>query len=117
MSSEPKAVATVEDVLALIDDYWCLAYAEGKEGRTQDTEQGDAQRCRTQIEQALAALRADVLRLDRDNDALMIERDALRAQVEALRKALAIAIRQNSHDMLMTGEEIRLCQAAMEKTA
>lgn len=39
-----------------------------------------------QHEQALSALRAEVLRLDRDNDALMLERDALRDQVEALRK-------------------------------
>jgi len=30
-----------------------------------------------------------------------------------LRKALELAVRQNSHDMLMTGEEIRLCEAAL----
>lgn len=34
-------------------------------------------------------------------------------KVDALRTALALAIRQNSHDMLMTGEEIRQCEAAL----
>ena len=30
--------------------------------------------------------------------------------------ALKIAMRQNSHDMLMTGDELRQCEAAMEKS-
>ena len=30
--------------------------------------------------------------------------------------ALQIAMRQNSHDMLMTGDELRQCEAAMEKS-
>ncbi len=30
-----------------------------------------------------------------------------------LRKALAAAIRQNEHDMLMTGEELRAARAAL----
>ena len=30
--------------------------------------------------------------------------------------ALKIALRQNSHDMLMTGDELRQCEAAMEKS-
>jgi hypothetical protein len=38
------------------------------------------------------------------------ERDA---QIEALRDALAVAVRQNEHDMLMTGEELRTCRAAL----
>lgn len=30
--------------------------------------------------------------------------------------ALQIAMRQNSHDMLMTGDELRQCEAALEKS-
>ena len=30
--------------------------------------------------------------------------------------ALQIAMRQNSHDMLMTGDELRRCEAALEKS-
>ena len=40
----------------------------------------------------------------------MIER---MGKIEA---ALQIAMRQNSHDMLMTGDELRQCEAAMEKS-
>lgn len=39
------------------------------------------------------------------------------ASESAVRDALALAIRQNSHDMLMTGEEIRICEAALKSTA
>jgi hypothetical protein len=35
------------------------------------------------------------------------------AKIEALRDALALAVRQNEHDMLMTGEELRACRAAL----
>ncbi|SDQ43476.1 hypothetical protein [Pseudoxanthomonas sp. CF125] len=40
----------------LIDRYWDLAYAEGKEGRDYDTEEGDAALCRYEIEKALREL-------------------------------------------------------------
>ena len=39
--------------------------------------------------------------------------DEARAEVAGLRKALAAAIRQNEHDMLMTGEELRAARAAL----
>ena len=39
----------------------------------------------------------------------MIER---MGKIEA---ALQIAMRQNSHDMLMTGDELRQCEAALEE--
>jgi hypothetical protein len=34
-----------------------------------------------------------------------------------LREALAMAVRQNEHDMLMTGEELRTCRAALSADA
>lgn len=37
----------------LIDQYWSLAYAEGREGRTHDTEAGDAQRVSLEIDSAI----------------------------------------------------------------
>lgn len=40
----------------------------------------------------------------------MIER------MEKMEAALQIALRQNSHDMLMTGDELRQCEAALEKS-
>ena len=40
----------------------------------------------------------------------MIER------MSKMEAALQIAMRQNSHDMLMTGDELRQCEAALEKS-
>lgn len=40
--------------------------------------------------------------------------DKLRAENAELRKALSLAIRQNTHDMLMTADEIRLCENAIK---
>ena len=37
-------------------------------------------------------------------------------RMEKMEAALRIAVRQNSHDMLMTGDELRQCEAAMEKS-
>lgn len=50
-------VATEVNCLrGLIDLYWDIAYQEGKEGRTHDTEDGKAQRCRHAVEVALKRL-------------------------------------------------------------
>lgn len=43
----------------LIGEYWCLAYAEGMDGRTHDTEAGDAQRVLHAIESAIDSLTAE----------------------------------------------------------
>ena len=40
----------------------------------------------------------------------------MQSENRALREALQLAVRQNSHDMQMTGEEIRLCEAALSST-
>ena len=45
--------------------------------------------------------------------------DAAIGMIERMGKmeaALQIAMRQNSHDMLMTGDELRQCEAAMEES-
>jgi hypothetical protein len=34
---------------------------------------------------------------------------------QAMLHALKLAVRQNSHDMIMTGEELRKCEAAIAK--
>ena len=57
------------------------------------------------------------LRARRIKDAQAI--DAAVEMIERMGKieaALQIAMRQNSHDMLMTGDELRQCEAAMEKS-
>lgn len=40
----------------LIDEYWSIAYKEGMDGRTHDTEDGKAQKCRHEIEVLLKRL-------------------------------------------------------------
>ena len=42
--------------------------------------------------------------------------DAQNTQILLLTEALRIAVRQNSHDMLMTGDELRRCEAALEES-
>jgi hypothetical protein len=49
--------------------------------------------------------------------ALELEVRQLTEQLAELRKGLELAIKQNSHDMLMTGEELRECEAALAGTA
>ena len=41
---------------------------------------------------------------------------ALEAENQKLRDALTLALRQNEHDMLMTGDEIRKCEDALGET-
>lgn len=45
-----------EDLEALIDKYWDLAYLEGNEGRTVDTPDGEANRTRVFIHQLIKQL-------------------------------------------------------------
>ena len=37
-------------------------------------------------------------------------------RMEKMEAALRTALRQNSHDMLMTGSELRQCESALEKS-
>ena len=37
-------------------------------------------------------------------------------RISKLERALLLAVQQNSHDMLMTGEELCICEAALEKS-
>ena len=37
-------------------------------------------------------------------------------RMEKMEAALRIAVRQNSHDMLMTGSQLRQCEAALEES-
>ena len=41
--------------------------------------------------------------------------DRLRSLNQELVEALNLAVRQNSHDMLMTGDELRTCETALAK--
>jgi hypothetical protein len=52
----PLVAGEVAELPALIDRYWELAYAEGKEGRDHDTEAGDAQKVRSRIDAILRPL-------------------------------------------------------------
>lgn len=44
-------------VLELVDRYWSLAYQEGRDNRTHDTEEGSAQATRSELEEAIRFLR------------------------------------------------------------
>ena len=46
---------------------------------------------------------------------LIEQRDSLRAVNAELLAALEVALLQNEHDMLMTGEELRKCSAAIAR--
>lgn len=48
----------VDALMALVDRYWELAYAEGKEGRDHDTEAGEAQAVLSEIRSSARALAA-----------------------------------------------------------
>lgn len=48
----------VDAMMALVDRYWELAYAEGKEGRDHDTEAGEAQAVLSEIRSSARALAA-----------------------------------------------------------
>lgn len=50
----------------------------------------------------------------RDGDECLANARLICAAPELL-KALQLAVRQNSHDMQMTGEELRQCEAAIAK--
>lgn len=51
-----QTTSQVEHLKSLIDQYWALAYREGTEGRTRDTEDGAAQATLHEINTTIAAL-------------------------------------------------------------
>lgn len=55
-----------------------------------------------------------LIRQDRISYLLASHAEA-RAAVAELIEALRVAVRQNSHDMLMTGDELRQCTAALAR--
>ena len=52
---------------------------------------------------------------DECGNAIIAARDELEERCATLTDALRLAVRQNSHDMLMTGDELRAREAALEK--
>lgn len=68
---------------SLIDAYWCLAYKEGEEGRSHDTENGDAQRILSGITSYVKTLRDQRRSSQQDISRMADEIESLRAQLEA----------------------------------
>ena len=52
---------------------------------------------------------------DECGNAIIAKRDELEERCTVLADALRLAVRQNSHDMLMTAEELRSCEAILEE--
>ena len=50
-----------------------------------------------------------------ETNARALADEVLRASAPELLAALRLAVLQNSHDMLLTGEEIRFCESAIAK--
>lgn len=50
------------------------------------------------------------------HELMQAEIDALRKENKTLRDALELAVRQNDCDMVMTGDELRKCYAALGET-
>ena len=53
---------------------------------------------------------------DECGNTIIAARDELEERCATLTNALRLAVRQNSHDMLMTAEELRSCEAILEET-
>lgn len=53
-------VERLDDLRELIGEYWCLAFAEGQEGRNTDTTDGAAQKCLSAIESIIREARAAI---------------------------------------------------------
>lgn len=76
------------DLRELIGEYWNLAYKEGVEGRTHDTEAGDGQRVWLAINAAITAMEAEAERLTTSRDAYKHDAEALLAIVKAIQEKL-----------------------------
>lgn len=53
---------------------------------------------------------------DECGNAIIAARDELEERCAVLTAGLRLAVRQNSHDMLMTAEELRSCEAILGET-
>ena len=53
---------------------------------------------------------------DECGNAILAARDELEERCATLTDALRLAVSQNSHDMLLTAEELRSCEAALEES-
>ena len=53
---------------------------------------------------------------DECGNAIIAAFDVQATQILLLTEALQIAMRQNRHDMLMAGDELRQCEAALEES-
>lgn len=51
--SKVDVITEVNHLRGLIEQYWDLAYQEGKEGRDHDTPDGKAQKCLSAIERSI----------------------------------------------------------------
>lgn len=51
-------IERLDDLRELIGEYWCLAFAEGQDGRNTDTPDADAQKCISAIEAIIREARA-----------------------------------------------------------
>jgi hypothetical protein len=51
-------IQKLDDLRELIGEYWCLAFAEGREGRNTDTPDGAAQKCISAIEAIIREARS-----------------------------------------------------------
>jgi hypothetical protein len=72
--------AAIRKLEELIARYWSLAFAEGREGREQDTDAGDAQQCWHDIQQAIRAVAAA--------DTPITDREALAARLRSVAESV-----------------------------
>lgn len=97
------------DISDLLDRYWQLAYAEGRENRQHDTENGDAQECRSAIDAAFSELEQAVAYESGDPDAIKAHRALFKRLHDAearLAEARADALEEAAK--LLDAEDARL---------
>lgn len=80
----------MRDIHDLLDRYWQLAYAEGRENRQHDTENGDAQECRSAIDASFREIRTDLRAKETEAIGYLRAVGELKRRVAGLERALRI---------------------------
>lgn len=88
-------------------------YQMGGKGHSDAALHAYAQQHAAALQLEVEGLRAEKERVERNRDMWQSQCTRQAEQLTNMREALRLAVRQNSHDMLMTGDEIRLCEAAL----
>lgn len=89
----------MSNIQDLLDRYWQLADAEGRENRQHDTESGDAQECRSAIDAAILDLKDNLAESEKDTHFWVCEYDKLKRALETIARGTSITFNKNPQRM------------------